>query len=120
MDIPDMILQAILFLERNMTPSDPPMLEAARLLTFRLARLSVDSHWARRSSGLRGSLLKEVEQMENLQEMGLTLREDDLAHLGELVGRGFEIIVAAAREIRTMDDLDDLQLDHIRRLLNRP
>ena len=31
---------------------EPTLLEAARLLTFRLARLSVDSTWARRSSGL--------------------------------------------------------------------
>ena len=93
-------------------PGNPPLLEAAQLLTFRLARLSVDSTWARRSSGLRGSLLKEIERLENLQLQKKTLDDVDLAHLDRLVRRGFEIIEAAAREIRTIDDLDD-----IRRLL---
>ena len=95
-------------------PTEPTVLEAARLLTFRLARLSVDSTWARRSSGLRGSLLKEVERLENLQQQGQELQENDLQHIDDLVQRGFEIIVAAAREIRSADDLDD-----IRHLLSR-
>jgi hypothetical protein len=93
---------------------EPALLEAARLLTYRLARLSVDSTWARRSSGLRGSLLKEVERLENLQQEGGALEDADLAHLEGLVSRGFDIIVAAARDIRTIDDLED-----IRRLLRR-
>jgi len=93
---------------------EPALLEAARLLTFRLARLSVDSTWARRSSGLRGSLLKEVERLENLQLQGKVPGGEELLHIDGLVSRGFEIIEAAAREIRTIDDLDD-----IRRLLRR-
>jgi hypothetical protein len=95
-------------------PTDPALLEAARLLTFRLARLSVDSIWARRSSGLRGSLLKEIERLEMLQAGGQVLEDAMLDHLDELVRRGFQIVEAAAREIRTVDDLDD-----IRRLLRR-
>jgi hypothetical protein len=95
-------------------PTDSPLLEAARLLTFRLARLSVDSIWARRSSGLRGSLLKEIDRLEILQAGGQTLDDEMLAHLDELVRRGFQIIEAAAREIRTIDDLED-----IRRLLRK-
>jgi hypothetical protein len=109
----------LIILEKKMASTDPPMLEAARLLTFRLSRLSVDSHWARRSSGLRGSLLKEVDHMESLQQQGQVLGEEDLFHLGELVQRGFEIIEAAAREIRTIDDLDMLKVDDIRRLIRR-
>ena len=86
--------------------SEPALLETARQLTFRLARLSVDSTWARRSSGLRGSLLKEVERLETLELQDA--RVDELEHLDALVKRGFEIITAAAREIRTKDDLADI------------
>jgi len=89
---------------------EPTLLEAARLLTFRLARLSVDSTWARRSSGLRGSLLKEVDRLENLQQQGRALDDETLQPLDALVSRGFEIIEAAAREIRTIDDLADIRL----------
>ena len=37
-------------------------LELLRLLTSRLERLSADSRWARRASGLRGSLLKVLDE----------------------------------------------------------
>jgi hypothetical protein len=37
-------------------------LELLRLLAARLERLSVDSRWARRASGLRGNILKVLEQ----------------------------------------------------------
>lgn len=93
---------------------DPPVLQAGRLLTYRLARLSVDSIWARRSSGLRGSLLKEIERLETLQAQDVLLSDEDLEHLDELIQRGFKIIEAAAREIRTVEDLED-----IRRLLRK-
>ena len=89
---------------------EPTLLEAARLLTFRLARLSVDSTWARRSSGLRGSLLKEVDRLETLAQAGHTLDDENLLPLDALVSRGFEIIEAAAREIRTIDDLADIRI----------
>ncbi len=90
-------------------PVDPPVLQAARMLSYRLARLSVDSIWARRSSGLRGSLLKEIERLETLQAQAGLLTDTDLEHLDELIQRGFKIIVAAAREIRTVEDLEDIR-----------
>jgi hypothetical protein len=37
-------------------------IELLRLLVARLERLSVDSRWARRASGLRGNILKVLEQ----------------------------------------------------------
>lgn len=89
--------------------TEPSILQAARMLTYRLARLSVDSGWARRSSGLRGSLLKEIDHVESLLAQPLPLKDKDLQHLEELVLRGFKIIEAAAREIRSIDDLDDLR-----------
>jgi len=39
-------------------------LQHAKLLILRLERLSVDSIWAHRASGLRGSLLRMVEENE--------------------------------------------------------
>jgi len=40
----------------------------AHQLLVRLERLSADSYWAHRASGLRGSLLKCVEQIETARE----------------------------------------------------
>jgi hypothetical protein len=38
--------------------------ELLRLLAQRLERLSVDSIWARRASGLRGSLIKALDSVD--------------------------------------------------------
>jgi hypothetical protein len=42
------------------TPDD----KLIRLLLPRLERISVDSYWAHRASGVRGALVKLLEQME--------------------------------------------------------
>jgi hypothetical protein len=68
----------------------------ARLLEIRLERLSVDSSWARRSSGLRGSLLKYLEQLER----GAAPDENKNAHLTHLIQRGFAILNRAASQMR--------------------
>ncbi len=74
---------------------DDGLLELAKLLSARLERLSADSTWARRASGLRGSLLKAIEVAEQ--------SEADLAearpHLERLIRRGFKILESAAREL---------------------
>lgn len=76
---------------------NPEHLESqARMLAARLERLSVDSGWARRSSGLRGSLLKYFE----LLERGETPDDNQRAHLAHLVRRGFTILNRAARQMR--------------------
>lgn len=73
------------------TPTNP-RIELIRLLTPRLERLSVDSIWARRASGLRRSLVKVLESA----EAGLALDE---THLDQLIERTFDILAKSAREI---------------------
>jgi hypothetical protein len=60
--------------------------ELATLLIARLERLSVDSYWAHRASGIRGSLLRWVEY-----------GWGDDGQIGEMIMRGFEILEKAAR-----------------------
>jgi hypothetical protein len=68
---------------------DNPQLTLARLLVSRLERLSADSFWAHRASGLRGSLLRHLE----------TGGEDQSGVLDPLIRRGFEILEEAAKEL---------------------
>ncbi len=74
---------------------DDGLLELAKLLSSRLERLSADSTWARRASGLRGSVLKAIEAAEK----GEADPEEMRQHLEQLVRRGFEILENAAREL---------------------
>jgi hypothetical protein len=67
-------------------------LELLRLLTRRLERLSVDSIWARRASGLRGSLIKAL----SAADEGMPPSSE---HLDLLIEKSFEILSKAAREI---------------------
>jgi hypothetical protein len=66
----------------------------ARMLVSRLERLSVDSYWAHRSSGLRGSLLRALERMETQAAPG------DFRRLRDLIDQGAVLLEKAAREIR--------------------
>ncbi len=69
-----------------------PRITLLRMLTTRLERLSVDSIWARRASGLRGSLVKALE----LADAGTPTSAE---HLDMLIERSFEILSKSAREI---------------------
>ena len=62
-----------------------------RLLLARLERISVDSYWAHRASGVRGALVKLLGQM----EMGETI---DVASLQKNLQVGFEVLEKAAEE----------------------
>jgi hypothetical protein len=62
-----------------------------RLLLARLERISVDSYWAHRASGVRGALTKLLGQM----EMGETI---DPTSLQTNLLIGFEILKRAAKE----------------------
>ena len=62
-----------------------------RLLLPRLERISVDSHWAHRASGVRGALTKILDQMETGEAVDPVLLQNNL-----LVG--FEILEEAAEE----------------------
>ena len=73
----------------------------ARMLIARLERLSVDSYWAHRSSGLRGSLLRALEKVEtpaDPEEPEQTA--DDLQRLQALIQQAAGVLEKAAREIR--------------------
>jgi hypothetical protein len=67
-----------------------------RMLAARLERLSVDSIWARRASGTRGSVLKAVERLDN----GETLAA---AHLDLLIDKSFDLLRRAAQEIPDLE-----------------
>ncbi len=62
-----------------------------QMVLARLERVSVDSYWAHRASGVRGSLLRALERLENGDNIG----ESQLA---EVLNRGFEILERAAQE----------------------
>lgn len=62
-----------------------------QLLLSRLERVSVDSYWAHRASGVRGALLHVLEQVESEQTI-------DNVRLQELLESGFHILERAAGE----------------------
>jgi len=72
--------------------SQAARIDLLRMLAARLERLSVDSIWARRASGLRGSLIKALESI----DAGLDI---PAGQLDMLIERSFQILRNAAREI---------------------
>ena len=62
-----------------------------RLLLPRLERISVDSYWAHRASGVRGALVKILDQM----EIGVPV---DPVSVKTNIAVGFEILREAAEE----------------------
>jgi hypothetical protein len=73
---------------------DKREIELIKRLTDRLEHLSADSIYAHRASGLRGSLLRWMDQLENNQSIDL----EDRKQLDQLVYYGFEILELAAKE----------------------
>jgi hypothetical protein len=63
------------------------------MLLDRLERISVDSIWAHRASGIRGSLLRAQDQLQDGNE-------PDPSSLRELISASFHILRQAAREKR--------------------
>ena len=62
-----------------------------RLLLARLERISADSYWAHRASGVRGGLLRAMEKIENHHPVsGVETKR--------LVNAGFEILRQAVEE----------------------
>jgi hypothetical protein len=75
------------------------LIEEARLLIYRLERISTDSIWARRSSGHRGALLKWVEDVEiKSQTKEIDADTIDLSILEDLILTGYMFLENAARE----------------------
>ncbi len=71
----------------------PDQIQLIRLLLARLERVSVDSYWAHRASGVRGALLKTLEQMENEKPINQN-------NVDRLVASAFDILTRAAKEKR--------------------
>ncbi len=67
------------------------------LLASRLERLSVDSHWARRASGLRGNILKIIA----LADAGEPISKK---RLDLLTDTAFDILRRAAEDIPDMEN----------------
>ena len=66
-------------------------LRLIRLLLARLERISADSYWAHRASGVRGALLRAMEKIENHSPIsGLEMKR--------LLNAGFEILRQAVKE----------------------
>ena len=70
---------------------DKDQINLILLLLARLERISADSFWAHRASGIRGALLRTLEQMETNQSV------DDKSATS-LTEQGFDMLDRTARE----------------------
>lgn len=77
---------------------ETPSLLQAKILVERLARLSADSIWAQRASGLRASIDKSIAQIEIRQPVNTD-------HFNNLISLGFEMLEKAAEEIPVPEDI---------------
>ncbi len=69
-------------------------LEFARQLAARLERLSADSYWAHQASGVRGSLLRSISEVESTPQPAALAYH----HLDELIEKAYLILVKAAQQ----------------------
>jgi hypothetical protein len=69
----------------------PQQIQLVSLLLMRLERVSVDSYWAHRASGVRGGLLRVLEKIEVAEFV-------DESKLKRLMDQGFQILEQAAHE----------------------
>jgi hypothetical protein len=73
-------------------------IELLCMLAERLERLSVDSLWARRASGLRGNIVRLLDEFDTGQNI-------EPARLSLLIQHAFEILRRAAQEIPDIEDI---------------
>jgi hypothetical protein len=76
--------------------NDNTIIESVKMLISRLEHLSADSRYAHRASGLRGSLWRCLEELEDVHKSQLHC---DPSHLEGLIAQGYAYLEAAAREI---------------------
>ena len=81
-----------------MPASQSARIDLLRLLVARLERLSVDSHWARRASGLRGNIIKLLEEAEAGQNV-------PVRRINLLTETAFDILRRAAQDIPDLEEL---------------
>ena len=77
------------------------LIKRAKVLLDRLERLSADSSWAHRASGLRGSILRILESQEFYQ------KEEGIIPLESLLKQGFDLLTKAAREIPDFENFQE-------------
>jgi hypothetical protein len=81
-------------------------IQNAKMLIDRLERLSADSIWAHKASGLRGSLWRCVDRLQQSQiDKDHRHNKEEMIHLNILIETGFEILRRAAEEITSPEDL---------------
>lgn len=76
-------------------------IEQASLLVARLERISADSIWARRASGLRGALLKWLEKQDPLENAGkneVISTAQDSENIAFLIELSYKMLEKAAKE----------------------
>ncbi|MHB0966763.1 MAG: hypothetical protein ACYC36_09960 [Bellilinea sp.] len=76
--------------------SGNPKIVELHLLIARLERLSVDSHWAHRAAGMRGGLLKALDDL----EAGKPAPDE----LDAVLTQSYRILIRAAREIPAQEE----------------
>jgi hypothetical protein len=74
------------------------ILQQTQLLISRLERLSADSIWAHRASGVRGALLRSLEKLDQAQR-GDEIPLEEICQLQTALDVGFSILVKAAKEL---------------------
>jgi len=72
--------------------------ELLRLLAGRLERLSADSLWARRASGLRGNIIKILNEIDKGRKI-------ESERISPLIDRAFEVLQHAAQEIPDIEEI---------------
>jgi len=80
------------------TAASVDRLHLLRLLADRLERLSADSHWARRASGLRGNIIRVLEEVASGEKVSA-------ARLGLLTDSAFDVLRRAAQDIPDLEAL---------------
>jgi hypothetical protein len=80
-----------------MPDEDELLIYKAKLLLHRLERLSADSRFAHRASGIRGQILRIISESEEGKS------SFDMGELERSVEIGYQIITMAAREIPDLD-----------------
>jgi hypothetical protein len=79
--------------------------DLSRQLIDRLERLSADSAWAHQASGVKGTLLRHLDQMKAGEGKRNLEKIDDieLESLDHIIKIGFDILNKAAAEIKVVD-----------------
>ena len=77
----------------------PDQLELAAALVSRLERLSADSIWAHRASGVRGALLRSIDKFQASPSPSNAGTEYEIRCLAQATDYGYWVLEKAAREL---------------------